>query len=372
MGFFRTRVAIIQRSRGGSLLRRSAYQSCTSVVTPEGRVFDWTAARQANGHMTSFMIAPPGSPEWATNREECWRKALAKERRRDAQEGRTLEIALPRELPPDLWESCARVLVAPFVSAGMVAQGDIHCPRASDGEDQPHVHFILAMRRIDGDDFSRKKERDWNRLFYPNLKKIRADIAQALNDFCTAHGVPYWADARSNWERGLPAPMPTLPRWNILCAKRNGTRSDWMKHRDQVLTMRRRLAAFEVALAAVNDSIRVEQDAECARATAVAPSAIAATAVPDVSQRAARDGRRVGRRMDASAEPAYSHSNRAIRDGLRSGRRMSATREPAGLGEAPPDRRPRSIRPGASPRSQELEPTALHHEDCASPAQLSM
>jgi len=372
MGFFRMRVAVIQRTKGGALLRRSAYQSCSRVVTTKDRVFDWTAAREANGHVTSFMIAPPGSPEWAMNREECWRRALVKERRRDAQEARVLEIALPRALPPHLREPCARALVAPFIAAGMVAQGDIHVPCASDGEDQPHVHFILSMRRIDGDDFSRKKERDWNRIFYPGLKKIRADIAKALNDFCAAHGVPYWADPRSNRERGLPAPMMTLPRWNILAAKRSGVQSDWMKHSDEERTMRSRLAAFEAALAAVNDSIRVQQDAECARATAVAPIAVAAAAVPDVSRRATRDGRRVGRRLDASSEPACSHSNRPSRDGLRSGRRMSAALKPADLGEAPPDRRPRSIRPGASPRSQELKPPAVHPADCASAGQLSM
>jgi hypothetical protein len=310
MGIFRMRVAVIQRSKGGSLLRRSAYQSCTRVVTPEGRVFDWTAARHANGHVTSFMIAPPGSPEWTTNREQCWRKALAKERRRDSQEGRTLEIALPRALPAHLREACARALVAPFISAGMVAQGDIHAPLASDGEDQPHVHFILSMRCIDGDDFSRKKQRAWNRLFYPNLKKIRADIATALNDFCAEHGVPYRADARRNRERGLPAPLPMLPRWNILCAKRSGIRSNWMKHRDEELMMRRRLAAFEAALAAVNESIRVEQDAGCTRATAVAAIPVAAIAKATVPQLAMREGRRMGRRMGANAELACSQSHR--------------------------------------------------------------
>jgi hypothetical protein len=372
MGFFRTRVGVIQRSKGGSLLRRSAYQSCTRVVTPEGRVFDWSGAAQANGHVSSFMIAPPGSPEWATNREECWRKAVAKEVRCDAQEARTLEIALPRELPPNLWEPCARALVAPFISAGMVAQGDIHAPRASDGKRQPHVHLSLSLRRVDGDDFSRKKQRNWNRIFYPDLKKIRADIAKALNDFCAAHGVPYWADARSNRERGLPAPMPTLPRWNILSAKRSGVLSDWMKHRDEERIMRSRLAAFEAALAAVNDSIRVQQDAECARATAVAPIAVVATAVPDDSQRAARDGRRVGRRMDASTEPAHSHSKRPSRDGLRPGRRTSAARQSICLDEASPDRMPWSNRAGPAALAPEAEPPAPPLEDFASPAQISM
>src|SRR5665213_729501 len=304
MSFYRARIAVIQRSKGGSLLRRSAYQACTRVVTPEGRVFDWSGARQANGHVTSFMIAPPGSPGWATNREQCWRRAVAKEVRWDAQEARTIEIALPRTLPPKLWEACARAVVAPLISAGMVAQCDIHAPAASDGGKQPHAHFSLSMRRIEGDDFARKKERGWNRMFYPNLKKIRADIATALNDFCAAHGVPYWADARSNRERGLPAPMPTLPRWNILSAKRTGVQSDWMKHRDEERTMRSRLAAFEAALADVNDSIRAQQDAEFAGATAVSPIAIASTAAPDVPQRALRDGRRLGRRMAARTEPA--------------------------------------------------------------------
>jgi hypothetical protein len=51
-----------------------------------------------------------------------------------------------------------------FVKRSMVADVALHCPKASDGKEQPHAHVMLTLRPLkpDGSGFS-NKERDWNK-----------------------------------------------------------------------------------------------------------------------------------------------------------------------------------------------------------------
>ena len=257
--FYRCRLGIIQRSRGGSAIRRSAYQACQRMEAPNGLVFDYSKNRDSHGHVQTIIMAPPGSPPWVQEPRTLWLKAVCAERRRDAQEARTIELSLPRSLPRDLWEGCVRAVAAPFVAIGMVVQADIHAPPAADDDPNGHVHLEGTMRRIENDGFSSHKARDWNALFLGQAKKIRMQIAEIINAFCAQHGVDYRADPRSNHERGLPAPEVTLPRWNIEMANRTGRQTKWMMERDAERTARHRLTALESTLELINEAIRVEQ-----------------------------------------------------------------------------------------------------------------
>jgi MobA/MobL family len=257
--FFRCKLGIIQRSRGGSAIRRSAYQACQRMEAPNGVVFDYSKNRDSHGHVRTIVCAPPGSPAWAQEPHTLWPKAVCAERRRDAQEARTIELSLPRSLPRDLWEDCVRAVAAPFVAIGMVWQADIHELLAADDDPNGHVHLVGTTRRIENDRFSSHKARDWNALFLGQAKKIRMQIAEILNAFCAQHDVDYLADPRSNLERGLPAPEVTLPRWNIEMANRTGRRTKWMMARDAERTKRHQLAAVESTLESINEAIRVER-----------------------------------------------------------------------------------------------------------------
>lgn len=93
--FFRVRFGIVQRSRGGSAIRRAAYQSCSRLCALDGTVIDKSADRERHGHVGTLMIAPDGSPGWVLDVGACWAKATAAEKRVDAQEARTVDIALP-------------------------------------------------------------------------------------------------------------------------------------------------------------------------------------------------------------------------------------------------------------------------------------
>ena len=90
---------------------------------------------------------------------------------------------------------------------------------------------IAACRFVasKADGFAKRKSREWNRLFYRNPQKLRAEIAARLTAFCAQHGIDYEADARNNCEQGLPAPEVTVPSWNIHAARRTGRPTEWLR-----------------------------------------------------------------------------------------------------------------------------------------------
>lgn len=258
-GFFRVRFGVVQRSKGGSVVRRAAYQACTQLRSPDGREFDYSKNVSVHGHVRTFMMTPAGAPRWTASIQTCWSKATRAERRHDSQEGRTIEIALPHFLPQELWEPCARELLAPFVASGMVAQVSIHAKMSTSGVMNVHLHCTLTMRRLENDGFSAHKARDWNRIFRP-ATPLRHKLAAALTEFCARHGIDYTADARSNLERGLPTPAPILPHWNFLYAQRTGTPTRWLRELGDHRAVRMEIARLGQELAILEQRIREEEE----------------------------------------------------------------------------------------------------------------
>lgn len=123
-------------------------------------------------------------PEWVFDRQTLWNMVERAETRVDAQLYREAEITLPRELTKDQHVELVRAFVRDqFTSKGMVADIAIHRPSASDGEDQPHAHVMLTLRRLDAGSatgFSAKKERDWNER--EDIAKAVAEARKRFND----------------------------------------------------------------------------------------------------------------------------------------------------------------------------------------------
>ena len=202
----------------------------------------------------------PQSPAWVFDPQQLWTRAVLAEKRCNSQEARTFDIALPRELPPELWDEAIRAMLAPFAEDGAILQVDIHATPASDGGLNPHIHVIATLRRVDGDGFARKKARDWNSKFLGHAQQIRTEIADRLNAFCKSHDVDYHADPRSNEERGLPEPEFTIPRWNSLRAKRTGERTAWLLENEAHRVARRRISELEAELLQIEKLIVAEQE----------------------------------------------------------------------------------------------------------------
>ncbi|KQT50829.1 hypothetical protein ASG43_06090 [Aureimonas sp. Leaf454] len=221
--FFRVQLGIVSRSERHSAAKRSAYQACCIAIDHAGRRFDFS--RKATEHaMPTVVLAPDGVPDWCLNPGALWNRAAAAEKRLDAQEARVVDFSMPRAIPRDLWAAAVRHVYQPFQAAGMVLQIDVHDTAASDGGRNVNVHAIGTLRRIDGNEFARKKERAWSDWFREREGRVvRELIAERLTTFCRTHGIAYMGDARPNADRGLPSPEPELPRWNAVATKRTGT-----------------------------------------------------------------------------------------------------------------------------------------------------
>lgn len=111
----------------------------------------------------SGIFAPSGAPDWTHDREQLWNRATAAERQANGQPARNVEFALPHELNAEqrrrLVTDFARET---FARRGMVADVNIHEPHDRNDDRNYHCHCLLTMRRLDGEDFARTKERQWN------------------------------------------------------------------------------------------------------------------------------------------------------------------------------------------------------------------
>ena len=196
MAIYHLRLKVISRALGrapkpGGATRRSvvaaaAYRSGEPLYDEAQK--RWFAYDKPDVVHTE-ILAPPRSPRWVFDRQVLWNIVEQNERRVDAQLARDVEITLPRELSrADQIQLVRSFVHAQFVSRGMVADIGIHCPQASDGQDQPHAHVLLTMRRLDsasGTGFSEKKEREWNER--DDVAKLVADARKRFNDTGAPH-----------------------------------------------------------------------------------------------------------------------------------------------------------------------------------------
>ena len=96
MAVFHFSADIIQRAKGHSVVAAAAYRAGERILEIRtGEVHDY---RRRSGVDHREIRAPRGAPGWCKTRAELWNRAEDAERRKDAQVGRQVELALPREL----------------------------------------------------------------------------------------------------------------------------------------------------------------------------------------------------------------------------------------------------------------------------------
>lgn len=285
--FFRVQLAVVSRSEGHSAAKRAAYQSCGMIVDHEGQRFDFS--RKAAEHVETIMLTPQGAPDWARQPESLWQRAAAAEKRVDAQEARILDFSMPRAVPAALWGACVRHVYGSFIDMGMAMQVDIHDSPASDGGRNINVHGLGTLRMIDGDDFAKRKNREWNDVFRErNGRSIRELFAERLTTFCREHSIDYKGDARPNSERDLPDPEPSLPKWNFEAWKREGEMPEALAVLQQHRARRREWEATQAEqIEAALDLARIEARIRERRQRHLAPKVRAGARADKPDRRAA-------------------------------------------------------------------------------------
>ena len=195
MAIYHCSAKVIGRSGGRSATGAAAYRAGEKIIDQRsGVVHDYS---RKGGVDHSEVIAPSGSPAWATDRSVLWNQVEQVEKRKDAQLCREVEVALPRELSLDGMRSLASDYAREtFVAKGMVADINIH---HADTEN-PHAHILLTTRVIDRDGFG-KKNRDWNRKEL--LQQWRSSWEKHANRALEKAGVAERIDHRSLSAQGI-------------------------------------------------------------------------------------------------------------------------------------------------------------------------
>jgi hypothetical protein len=194
MAIYHLSATAVQRSKGHSAVAGAAYRSGSTLhEVMTNQTHDYQRKR---GIVRSEIMAPDNAPDWTHDREELWNRAELAEKRRDAQPAREIRLGLPHELDDgqraDLVFRYAQDM---FVAQGMVADISIHRPDHHGDQRNYHAHILLTMRELDGDNFSTKKQRDWNRTEL--LEYWREEWAHYQNDALEVAGFDERVDHRS-------------------------------------------------------------------------------------------------------------------------------------------------------------------------------
>ncbi|MGD1089296.1 MAG: MobQ family relaxase [Verrucomicrobiota bacterium] len=207
MALFRLEAKIFSRAKcGRSVIAAAAYRAGTKLRDElREKTFDY--ARRARGVIQSEIFAPENAPAWAHDSSQLWNTVERSEKRVDAQLAREFVLAVPPELSPDdQFQTAVGWAKKELVTSGMVAEISLHHPASGTN---PHVHILCTMRKLDGENFSAKKPREWNEKSW--LFKQRETWAEAVNEALAQAGRPERVDHRTLKAQGIDRePQPKI------------------------------------------------------------------------------------------------------------------------------------------------------------------
>ena len=200
MAIYSFSAGVFSRSKGHHVTAAAAYRAAELVYDEAtGLRFDYS---RKHGVVHSEIIAPDHAPAWMLNRVALWNAVEAQEKRSDSQLAREIMVALLHELDEaERLELVRGYVRAEFVAAGMVADFSIHEPSRDGDERNHHCHIMLTMRAVDGDGFSAKKVREWNREEV--LEHWRQAWAEHVNTALEDAGFDARVDHRSLETQGI-------------------------------------------------------------------------------------------------------------------------------------------------------------------------
>lgn len=143
MAIYHCSIKIISRGKGKSAVAAAAYRSGEKLINNyDGITHDYTSK---SGIAHTEILLPSHAPPDFQNRSVLWNSVEKIEKSKNSQLAREIELAIPKELPPEQQIRLIREYVKDnFVSVGMCADIAIH--DKNDGN--PHAHIMLTMRPL--------------------------------------------------------------------------------------------------------------------------------------------------------------------------------------------------------------------------------
>jgi ATP-dependent exoDNAse (exonuclease V) alpha subunit len=199
MALFRLEAKIFSRAKKGrSVIAAAAYRA-GSKIKDEARDMIFDYSRRSNGVVETTILAPVGAPAWVQDSRQLWNAVEAGEKRVDAQLAREFILAVPPELSAQAqFQTAVDWAKKDLVGSGMVAEVSLHHTKTGQN---PHVHILCTMRRLEGEKFSSKKATEWNDVGL--LVKQRESWAEAVNAALEKAGRVERVDHRSLKDRGI-------------------------------------------------------------------------------------------------------------------------------------------------------------------------
>ena len=212
MAFFRVSVGVVAKSDGGSVRRRSAYV--------RGTAFDeFNFLHKASELQDNGILLPAHANDDYLDPEVLWSSVEATETSINAVLGRTLEIAIPLEIPEDLHTKFATDMLQFIVDDyGLAVEWAIHKDWSEKlGRYTFHIHSTETTRGFDDDGLMTKKVNK-DRKFKSLCSKSRATggkilvrgvISEQMNTWMDVHGIEAEVTHEAHDDRDLIIPdMP--------------------------------------------------------------------------------------------------------------------------------------------------------------------
>ena len=139
-------IKITKRSKRQSAVAGAAYQSGENLFSEYDQKHK--NYRKKEGVVYTEIMLPSHAPPEYADREQLWNAVEAVENQWNSQLARRFVLALPREVPEELYLQMVQDYCNQFfVSKGMIADFAIHDPKPPGHN--PHCHVMLTMRAMD-------------------------------------------------------------------------------------------------------------------------------------------------------------------------------------------------------------------------------
>ena len=205
MSYYRCSLGVISRKDGGSALRRSAYQRCTRS---ECGKYDFS--EKSDEYVGHEVLLPEGAPKEFRDPDYLWSEADKMDTRVNSTISRTVELAIPDEVPEELWFEFANELMSFYRDHGVAVEYSIQRDEGVTRiEDNNHIHGMISTRRLRPDGFSEHKHRDFekNVMRARRGRYVREVMADMMNDFFQRYGIDAEVDHKMKENRDDVVPV---------------------------------------------------------------------------------------------------------------------------------------------------------------------
>ena len=138
------KVTVRSRSKGRSAVAGAAYQSGESLFSEYDQ--KRKSYSEKRGVIYTQIMLPANAPPEYVDRQTLWNAVEAIENQWNSQLSRDIIMALPKEVPEELYPQMVREFCREhFVSKGMCADFAVH----NKGDGNPHAHIMLTLRSMD-------------------------------------------------------------------------------------------------------------------------------------------------------------------------------------------------------------------------------